>query len=139
MRATINGIKKTQDAHHLIPVQLLKESDFVKKAVEEGFNFNSKLDNGEAIEKFVKVTGLGRYGPHPKYTMAINSVFMRLGDLGINPTQLQPGQSKKLLKNLVEGNSVYDGLRKIVKDSSDKINDLDLMLNSIDVVKLLGD
>src|SRR5690606_32264198 len=70
LRKILTGIKGTEDAHHIIPVQLLKENDVVKKAVEPCFDFNGVV-NGLPIEKFVKATGAGRHGPHPNYTEQI--------------------------------------------------------------------
>lgn len=136
LRATILGIKNTEDAHHIIPVQLLKENDVVKAAMNANppFAFNSS-HNGLAVEKYVKATGQGRHGPHPNYTNQINEVFTKLGNQGV---QLSPMQAKQLLENLVDGNSKYQGIRNIINTTSSKINALDLKLSNINVFDLLG-
>ena len=140
LRKVLDGILRTEDAHHIIPIQLLKENAIVKKAVEAGFKFNAKF-NGIAIEKFKKATGLGRHGPHPRYTSQINEVFTKLNNMGIN---LDAAQSRKLLENLVEGNSKYKGIRKTIEDTEilgpplNKINEINLGLKDIDVLDLLG-
>ena len=135
LRSTISGITKSQDAHHYLPVQLLKENSYIKQAVEGGFKFNTKAANGDAIDKFVKATGFGKHGPHPKYTAQITEVLNKLDAQGI---QLSDIQAKKLAENLVNGNSKYSGLRNIVNSSSQKLNDLDLQLKNTSVFDLLG-
>jgi hypothetical protein len=122
LRKSMSGIKTTEDAHHIIPVQLLKENEVVKKAVEAGFEFNS-TKNGLAIEKFVKKTGTGRHGPHPEYTKQINQALT-------NFAKDNPGytakDAKELLEVIINGNSSYKGLKRVINESSEKINYLTL-------------
>jgi hypothetical protein len=54
--------KDGMQAHHLIPVELLKKSQVVKDAVAGGFDFNGVI-NGLAVK--------GAHGPHKGYTDSI--------------------------------------------------------------------
>ena len=118
LRKALTGIKATEDAHHLIPVQLLKQNDVVKKAVEAGFEFNT-TKNGLAIEKFVKKTGAGRHGPHPKYTEQINQALERFKAQTPNYTSQQ---AKEFLE------IITDDIKNTIQTTSGKINDLNLGL-----------
>lgn len=120
LRKSMTGIKATEDAHHLIPVQLLKENDVVKKAVEAGFEFNT-TKNGLAIEKFVKKTGAGRHGPHPKYTDQIRKF---LNDWATDNPGFSPSDAKEILEATV------DDVKDIINSTSGKINDLNLNLSN---------
>ena len=115
---TLAGIKTTEDAHHLIPVQLLKENDVVKKAVEAGFEFNTSA-NGMAIEKFVKATGQGRHGPHPQFT---NHIRQNLNDWASH----DPGYSAQTA--LGELTDVVASVRNTINTTTTKLNDLPLGL-----------
>lgn len=79
LRSVIEGIEAGEEAHHLFPVQLLKENDIMKKAVQGGFDFNGKV-NAMALEKYVKSANTGRHGPHPKYTNRIKNHINKWGD-----------------------------------------------------------
>jgi len=118
LRGTLTGITKTQDAHHIIPVQLLKENDVVKKAVEAGFDFN-KASNGMAIEKYVKATGQGRHGPHPQYT---NQIRQYLNDWASQ----NPGYSAQAAMD--ELTDIVASVRNTINTTTTKINDLPLGL-----------
>jgi hypothetical protein len=66
MRALLRsalGCTKKQEAHHIIPLQLI-DHPICKKAVDNGFNFNGKM-NGECIGKKV------HSGSHPVYTAKV--------------------------------------------------------------------
>ncbi len=142
LRGDMTGILSTQEAHHLIPIQLLKQNPVVKSAVEGGFNFNTALENGLPLEKFVKITGQGRHGPHPRYTRQITKVFDDLALTGIIPDK---DQAAKLLRNLCNGNSKYPGLRQVILNTDAlgpplyKLNEIDLGLADINVLDLLVD
>lgn len=71
------------EAHHIILVQLLKENQGVKKAVEAGFDFNGII-NGLPLKKYVADTGLGRHGPHKNYTDQIRDHLSRWGEINID-------------------------------------------------------
>ncbi len=118
LRKSMTAIKATEDAHHIIPVQLLKQNDVVKKAVEAGFEFNTTR-NGLAIEKFVKATGKGRHGPHPKYTQQISQALERFRTQTPNYTNQQ---AKEFLE------IITDDIKNTIQTTSGKINDLSLGL-----------
>ncbi|SHI02911.1 RHS repeat-associated core domain-containing protein [Chryseolinea serpens] len=118
LRGSLAGIKNTEDAHHVIPVQLLKENDVVKKAVEGGFEFNTSK-NGLAIEKFVKSTGAGRHGPHPQYTEQIRKALNDWAEATPNYT---PAQAKEFLDGLT------DDIKNTINTTTGKINELNLGL-----------
>jgi hypothetical protein len=118
LRDALTGIKATEDAHHVIPVQLLKENDVVKKAVEGGFSFNTS-HNGLAIEKYVKATGVGRHGPHPQYTSQIRTYLEQWA-------QLNPNYTAQMAKN--ELDDIVDIIKTKINSTSGKINDLNLGL-----------
>jgi RHS repeat-associated protein len=56
--------------HHLIPQAFKNTIEAVKQAVKEGFDFDGE-ENLTPQEKFVKNTGKGVHGNHPKYNNAI--------------------------------------------------------------------
>lgn len=120
LRGTLEGIKTTEDAHHIIPVQLLKENDVVQAAVKANppFAFNS-IDNGMAIEKFVKATGQGRHGPHPNYTDQIRTKLNEWAAITPNYT---PQQAKDFL------DIISVDVKNTITTSSGKINELNLGL-----------
>lgn len=118
LRAVLTGIKASEDAHHVIPVQLLKENDVVKKAVEAGFEFNA-AKNGLAIEKFVKSTKAGRHGPHPKYTEQIRDYLVKWA----NDNQ---GFTAQMAKEELE--DIVNQVKNKINTTSEKINLLDLGL-----------
>jgi hypothetical protein len=65
----------------------------------------------------------------------ITEVLNKLNAQGV---QLSNIQAKKLAENLVNGNSKYLGIRNIVNNSNQKLNDLDLQLKNLNVFDLLG-
>ena len=119
LRSTINGIQAGQEAHHYIPIQLLKENDVVKKAVEGGFEFNNGNVNGIALDKYSASTGLGRHGPHPNYT---NQIRDYLDKWAFDNPNYTPQMAKQELIDLV------NDLENIINSSSGRINLLDLGL-----------
>ncbi len=135
LRTVLTGIKATEDAHHIIPVQLLKENDVVKLAVEGGFKFNTAA-NGIAIEKFIKSTGKGRHGPHPFYTSQITAALTEWAQFAKNNNIYNATEAEKFLTKLIDGDEFYDGIRKIIKDTENlgppnyKINSINLNLPS---------
>ncbi|MBK7129124.1 MAG: AHH domain-containing protein [Crocinitomicaceae bacterium] len=118
LRQNIPGILPGQEAHHIIPVQLLKENDVVKKAVEGGFNFNS-IDNGMALDKYSSKTGLGRHGPHPNYT---NQIRQALDDWSEVTPNFTTQQAKEFL------DIITSEIRNTINSTSGRINMLDLGL-----------
>jgi len=116
LRGTLSGIQATEDAHHIIPVQLLKENDVVKKGVEGGFDFNGAT-NGLAIEKYSKSTGLGRHGPHPNYTTQIRQALDDWAEITPNYT---PQQAKEFLEIITAD------IKNTINTTTVKINELNL-------------
>ncbi|REE01790.1 hypothetical protein [Marinoscillum furvescens] len=92
----------------------------MKKAVEAGFDFNGTT-NGLAIEKFVKKTGTGRHGPHPKYTDQLRGHLDWWARQPGN-ANFTPDDAKTYLDALA------NNLKTKINTSSLKINDLALGL-----------
>ena len=132
LRGTLTGIVKGEDAHHIFPVQTLKENQWVKKGVEGGFEFNTPV-NGIAVEKFVKATGQGRHGPHPKLTKQMSDHMDWWADqtsmvngVSIKNKDLTPTQTADYMR------AVSDDVKDIISDpinATTKLNDLDLGLD----------
>ncbi len=130
LRGTISGIQATDDAHHLFPVQTLKENQWVKKGVEGGFEFNTGSVNGLGVKKYVKATNIGRHGPHPKLTKQMTDHM----DWWANQTSIINGQTV-LNKNLTPAQTaeymrvVADDVQQTISTTTTKLNDLDLGLD----------
>jgi hypothetical protein len=122
LRDVFPAIAAGQEAHHLIPIQLLKENQVVKKAVEEGFDFNGAI-NGIPLDKYIDATGAGRHGPHGNYTDQIRQALLNFEK---NNPDYTPQNAKQFLEILVNGNSSYKGLRKTIETTSGRINLLTL-------------
>lgn len=108
------------EAHHIILVQLLKENQGVKKAVEAGFDFNGII-NGLPLEKYVAATGKGRHAHHPEYTRQILRHLENWADLNIG--YLPIDAKNKLI-------SLSDDIRRVIINDPNqgRINILDLGL-----------
>lgn len=61
------------EAHHIIPKQLMGHQ-LVKDAIKEGFKFNGP-ENLIRLEKFSKVTNIGRHGNHPAYNNYVETLL----------------------------------------------------------------
>ncbi len=130
LRASIPGIKKSEDAHHLFPIQSLKENQWVKKGVEGGFEFNIGDINGLSVEKYMKATGLGKHGPHPRLTKQIidhmnwwadqSSVINGQSVLNKNLTPIQTAEYMRV---------IAEDIRETIINTSTKLNDLELGLD----------
>lgn len=62
--------KKYEQAHHLIPIELIQKSELIRKAIEGGFEFNGKI-NAKWLKQFSsKFEHLkdGVHASHPNYT-----------------------------------------------------------------------
>jgi hypothetical protein len=57
------GITDKREAHHLIPVEILKKQGMMRLLVESGWNFNSRI-NAIALDR-------GFHGNHPNYTLYV--------------------------------------------------------------------
>jgi len=101
------GLKKGdgKQAHHLIPVQLLKENDVVQDAVAAGFSFNGKK-NGLAVA--------GNHGPHSAYTESIRN---RIDAWKESNSDYTPEQAKKFMEKLAN-----EARQRIQKNGGDVKN-----------------
>lgn len=125
LRGTISGITKSQEAHHLFPVDLLKKNQWVKKGVEGGFEFNLGSINGMPVEKYVKSTGIGRHGPHPQLTSQIDKHMEWWAEQTVNGVKnknLTPAQTADYMRGLA------NSLKNKINSSTVKLNDLNLNL-----------
>lgn len=120
LRRQLAGIRATEEAHHLIPVELLKDNQVVKKAVEEGFDFNG-IANGIPLEKYVN--GSGRHAAHGNYTDQIRQALLNFEK---NNPSYSAADAKQFLEILVDGNPSYKGLRKMLEETTGRINLLNL-------------
>ncbi|MEZ4922159.1 MAG: AHH domain-containing protein [Crocinitomicaceae bacterium] len=120
LRNTIPGIHAGQEAHHYIPIQLLKENQVVQKAVEGGFDFNNGAVNGIALDKYSATTGLGRHGPHPNYTNQIRDYLDNVW------APANPNYTAQMARQELE-DLILD-LESIITNTSGRINLLDLGL-----------
>lgn len=59
---------KGQQAHHVIPRELIEENEMVRDAINQGFDFNSVL-NGISLDK------TQHFGSHPNYTNYVRGVL----------------------------------------------------------------
>ena len=90
LRKAMGLTDATKEAHHLIPVKLLKENDVVQDAVAAGFQFNGKR-NGLAVAK--------GHGSHPSYTKALEKKINDWKDANPDYT---PEQAKAFLEKLAD-------------------------------------
>jgi len=99
------------DAHHLIPIELLKNNKLVQDAVGAGFNFNGK-GNGVLVP--------GGHGPHKGYTDAI---LGQINDFISTNKNYTPKQAKEFLDDLASrAKSTVQSNDKVVKGIN-QIND----------------
>lgn len=78
------------EAHHIIPVQLLKEESVVQDAVSAGFDFNG-VSNG--------VKAIYHHGPHADYTMKIRQMIRNFQSRNPDYT---PEQAKEFLESVAQ-------------------------------------
>ena len=95
-----------EQAHHVIPVSVLKKNPHVQKAIDEGFEFNGKM-NGLAIDK------ARHNGSHGKYDDVVNKM--------IDAAFKDKANAGKSAKEVLEG--VTNGLKDELKSSTKKVND----------------
>lgn len=138
LRKTMNfsGIAQAKrwlyQAHHIIPVDLLKNNEVVQKAVGAGFKFNERV-NGVLIKTFdetIEVTGNTwrkarkhnkLHGSHPKYTENVNKI---ISDWAKQNKGYTPEQAKEFLEGL------SGELKSVIKSETNvkkvKLDDLNL-------------
>jgi RHS repeat-associated protein len=72
--------------HHLIPKQLFNEAiKTLKQAIKEGFKKDG-AGNKIPVEKFVKDTGKGQHGNHPKFTDYVRNILKNFEEDNPNAT-----------------------------------------------------
>jgi RHS repeat-associated protein len=107
-------VVKNQEEHHVIP-RALRENPFVKEGRQGGFKFEGK-ENKIGLEKFIKSTGEGEHGSHPKYT---TEMLEKIGQISENNKGSTPIEKAGLLRDLVK-----DTKDLINNNRGSKINDL---------------
>lgn len=90
LRKAIGLTDKAMEAHHIIPVQLLKENKVVQDAVSEGFDFNGAV-NGIAVK--------ARHGPHSKYT---DQLRKKIDQWVKDNEDFTPEQAKEFIQDLTD-------------------------------------
>ncbi len=125
LRGTLNGIQQNEDAHHLFPVQSLKENKYVKKGVEGGFEFNEAEFNGLEVIKYVKATGIGRHGPHPKLTKQITDHMDWWAEQTVNGVKNKNLSAEKTAEYM---RVLAEDIKETIVTTTTKLNDLDLQL-----------
>lgn len=92
-------------AHHIIPVELIKSNSTVRKALDEGFDFNGMV-NGLGLNKN------RHYGSHRKYTQKVNEMIDAAQE------SMPDASAKDILENVARD------LKDLIKSTSKKVNDL---------------
>ncbi|MEZ4906500.1 MAG: AHH domain-containing protein [Saprospiraceae bacterium] len=90
-------VTSTQQAHHLIPIELLEKNEVVQDAVNAGFDFNGII-NGKGL------SSVGNppihLGSHPHYTTLIESKIADWLDVVNNNGTYSPNAAKTYLETL---------------------------------------
>jgi hypothetical protein len=117
--------KPNVEAHHLIPVELVKRQNevgkFIEEAIRKGFAFNGKI-NGRALERYsskvrTNAGPKGRHASHPNYTKQIEAKITSY--IGQN-SNYSPAQAKNFLEELSQK------IDTKIDSTSVKINKIDL-------------
>jgi len=111
-----------KEAHHLIPVQLLKENKVVQDAVNAGYDFNGVV-NGVALKKYTKAGEVavdgGVHANHPNYTKQVLNSITEWADKAKANGTYSPDNAKKFLENF------SNKLKKTINENkATKVNDL---------------
>lgn len=94
-------------AHHIIPTDVLSKNDYVQKAVNEGFDFNSAV-NGIPLDATRHSGGHGNY--NKAVEEMVNGAFTDKANKGKSATEILKG--------------VIGNLKLDIKNSTGKIDDL---------------
>ncbi|GAA0876010.1 hypothetical protein GCM10009118_24200 [Wandonia haliotis] len=118
LRKSMKGaLEVGEHAHHLIPVNLVKNNQVVKDALGAGYDINGK-GNGIGL---IPVKNGGTHAKHKKYTEQID---MKINSWAKQNEGYTPEQAKEFLETLQES------LHKIVETASKKngvkVNDIKL-------------
>ena len=138
-----NGLAKSLDqadkapkdqAHHLIPVELIQRSALLRKAIEEGFDFNGPI-NGKWLKPYSsrkpeQVNGY--HASHPQYTDNVmkkmdkefDKFLTNHKDGPTNIQQLKEGETKIFMDGFAE--QIDDMIEANIKSKFPvKLNDMD--------------
>lgn len=122
----VDGTRKTfvNEAHHILPVELISQSPALRKAIEAGFDFNSKA-NGIWLKRFtsgkdildkqgrVIASKAGVHASHPAYTKKLREALDRI------PSGLTDAQTKAAVEQIMTDT------RKLIESTpTKKLNDL---------------
>ncbi|SDM18708.1 AHH domain-containing protein [Chryseobacterium taihuense] len=120
--------KEFEQAHHLIPIELIQKSKLVRKAIEGGFEFNGKI-NAKWLKQFSsKFEHLkdGVHASHPQYTERLFNyienvgIYKYLDDIG--KTNIDDLTKVELKQYIEEVTKYVDDI--ISANPTTKINDL---------------
>jgi hypothetical protein len=116
LRKALNIVQTNIQAHHIIPVQLIKESKIVQGAIDAGFDFNG-VANGIGVKSLSKG---GTHANHPAYTKKVLRQIDEWAAANPNYTNEQAASFLQELsgdlKKLIQKESV---------DGGTKVNNLD--------------
>jgi hypothetical protein len=115
LRSALKLTDNAFQAHHIIPTQLLKESDVVQDAVAAGFKFNDEI-NGIAVKA---VSAGGQHAKHDNYT---KQIFKKLDEWKTSNPEYTPGQAKEFLEDFT--GQLKQQIQKESVEGGKKVNDL---------------
>ena len=116
----VSRVSNDTQIHHVIPKQF-KPLKVVQKGIRGGFKFEG-WENKIPLEKFLKSTGKGVHGNHPKYSEQIRQ---KIDDI---PSDLSPIKTAGELRKIVKG-----AVKDIKNNPNTKINDIKLRTSVINV------
>lgn len=103
-----DAITSAQEAHHLLPIALLKRSGaptpdlkgLFEKAISSGFDYNDIASNGMALSKYRKAANNGLHASHPGYTNRVASEIQRriIDEGGLSA--INPVRAKEILEEV---------------------------------------
>jgi hypothetical protein len=96
----------TDQAHHIIPVNLIEKNENVRKAIDEGFDFNGEI-NG------LFISNTRHSGPHNAYDKKVEEM--------INAAFADKANAKKSASEILGG--VASDLKKTLETSTKKVNE----------------
>ena len=100
-------ISSTEQAHYIIPVNLIRSNNNVRRAIEEGFDFNGAI-NG------IPLSTTRHKGSHSNYDRQVSGL--------IDAAFSDPNNAGKSAKEILE--AVTSSLRTTINSSSNKVNEL---------------
>ena len=112
------GMKVIGQAHHILPLELVKKNKYIEKLYEEGWDFH-KVSNGIDLPK-------GFHGNHPAYTTWIDNYVNQYVEK-FGEKNLKQHLEEKLTPAL--RNKINEGLEIWKKDQNQNLNDIFKELN----------